>query len=158
MSEGIKLRGLIVDGSPDKVEKVQAAFEGLGGKVLSASNNAQDVYELVTDGLVSPDQLDVAFIDSDLGNSVFEGIDIVKSLVHRSLVRGVYGPPPRRDFATKPNPNKIVTVGLSLDPVWAHAIGSYSDGLRDSLAVDWNAPGLNMPAIVGEVIRLKDLA
>jgi CheY-like chemotaxis protein len=158
MSELEPIRGLIVDDDRGKIASVQASFEALGGRVIATANNLQDVSEMTTDNLVSPAQLDVAFIDSNLGKSAMDGLEIVRFLALKDLARKDVGTPPSHIYESKANPNKIVTVGMSRTASDADAVGSYSDKLGVGLAVDWNASDMNLPVILREVRRLKELS
>jgi hypothetical protein len=113
---------------------------------------------MLDSGQISPDLVDVAFIDSRLGKEEEGGTKVMGWLLHRSLVRLAYGKPRQTSNVESPaRANKIVTVGISSEPEKAQDLGSYSDVLGQPLIVEWQEKPLDLSSIVKEVRRLKKL-
>lgn len=155
MSENRVLRGLIVDDETRKIEAIQDAFSKCGGIIVATAINAFNVRDLYEASEISPDKVDVAFIDSNLGSGMGGGKEVLRYLFMNGIVRRPIGFNAQKEEVV-PAMDKIVTVGASSEVEWATEIGSYSDVLRMPLFVDWNRP-LDFSFLVSEVCRLKPI-
>lgn len=155
MSEQRVLRGLIVDDETSKIEAVRDEFSKCGGIIVATAISAFNVRDLYKASEISADRVDVAFIDSNLGNGMGDGNDVLRYLFMNGLVRRPVGFNPQKEEVI-PAADKIVTVGISSELEWAAEIGSYSDALHMPLFVDWNRQ-LDFGFLVSEVCRLKPI-
>lgn len=154
MSELRQIRALIVDDDELKTEEITDALNYLGHVVVASASCAWDVKALCERGEVNPDSVDVAFVDSNLGNGMGGGKEVLRYLFMQGFVRRPIG----MNVDNEPvaaDATKIVTVGASTDEEWAQEIGSYSDHLNMPLTLDWAERPLRLGHIISEVDRLK---
>ncbi len=156
MSELQPVRGLIVDDQEAYRIVVAEAFEKEGGIVVVTAGSLLDVKDLVDTSKITPDLIDVAFLDSSLGSSMGDGKECYRYLNMHGFVRRDIGLHPSPEQLSDPhNTGRIVTVGTSSDKKWSVEIGTYSDILDHPLIVDWTISPFSLAQIVSEVRRLK---
>lgn len=157
MSELLPIRAFIVDDDEWKTNEMTSALVASGHIVVATAVKAYDVRDLYEAGEITTDNIDVVFVDSQLGLSSGGGKEVVRYLFMQNLVRRPIGD----NSANEPvlvDPNKIVTVGASTEPEWANELGSYSDTLSAPLILDWKIRPLKIASILNEVRRLKPRA
>lgn len=154
MSETLPIRAFIVDDDTWKVGRITKALQLGGNSVVAIAEKAYDVRDLYKEGRITPDTVDVAFIDSNLGHGMGDGNDVLRYLYMNELVRRPVGFNSLHE-PVNPQADKIVTIGASTERDWASEIGSYSDVSKHPLIVDWDIDPLNLTFILSEVRRLK---
>jgi hypothetical protein len=147
MSELVPVRAFVVDDDPGKIVDLQEGFELAGSLVVITADRGFGVKDLVDAQQITPDTIDVAVVDSDFGHGPGGGLEIVRFLGSRGLIRD------RSD--TEPRSDRIVVVGSSIDTDWAEQVGSLSHNTQTPLMVDWKIRPLNLAALVEEVRYLK---
>ncbi len=154
MSESRRIRALIVDDDEFKTEEITDALNRLGHVVVASASCVWDVIALCERGEVNPDLVDVAFVDSNLGNGMGGGKEVLSYLFMQGFVRRPIGMNVDNEPVTL-DAAKIVTVGASTEEDYAQEIGNYSDYLHGPLTVDWAVRPLKIGCIIAEVSRLK---
>lgn len=151
------VKALIVNDQDYALQEIGDAIRGQGHVVAETAKCAWDVRDLFEAGKITPQTIDVAFIDSNLGSGMGGGLEVLRYLFIQDVVRTPVGDNPDSEPVVI-DPHKIVTVGASTDVEWAVEIGSYSDYLGMPLFIDWNIRPLNLGAIISEARRLKPQA
>ena len=120
-------------------------------------SSLNEVENLAETGVLHPDNLDVVFIDTDLGDPISNGREVLEYLFLNSLIRESFGLNLAGEIRhQKPSLGRIVTVGTSRNPAESAELGSCSDELNKPLAIEWGAfSPLNMVEIIAEVRRLR---
>lgn len=153
-----RINALIVDDDPYKIDQLRAALVDVGGFVVATAGKAFEVADLYEAGEITPQKVDVAFIDSDLGSGPGGGKEVLRYLFGEDncLIRRPFGTN-NLDEIVLPDPNRIVTVGSSSNPDWAQELGSYSDILKRPLTVNWGARPLNLQINASVIRHLKQI-
>ena len=154
MCETLPIRAFIVDDDAWKADKITEALQLQGNLVIAIAKRAHDVRDLYEGGLITPDIVDVAFIDSNLGQGMGGGNDVLRYLYMNELVRRPVGFNTLQESVTLQT-DRIVTVGASTERDWASEIGSYSDISEHPLIINWDVDSLDITFILSEVRRLK---
>ncbi len=149
MAELQPIRGIIVEDCQEKFDALNRDFQEAGGQLLAHTASYDAAIELINRGLLTPQQVDVAFLDADLGFRRSEGRRLHLQLCRLGLIA---------INQKEPNPLSIVTVGASSVPYMAQEIGTpaLTDGER--LTIDWDYVPLvatNLEEILHEVRQLK---
>lgn len=116
----------MLDDDLDKHERIEAAFAATGNLVVARAFKVFDLLDLHDAGELTAGNLDVAFIDSQIGVGTGGGKEAIRFLHQIGIARR----------NTNPSASKIVTVGISSNPEWALEVGDYSEALGQPLIVD----------------------
>jgi hypothetical protein len=113
----------------------------------------------VMTGVISPATIDVLFLQPHLPSSgqmtsASGGLEVISYLRDEGIIRD----DSREALAScgqRPDPDRIVVVGMGRDRDLAKQLGTYSVALGGPLAIEWPIIPLQLDEVIVEVGRLK---
>ncbi len=149
MPELQPVRGIIVEDCQEKFDALNKAFQAAGGQLVGWAPSYDAAIDLANQGVLSPQKVDVAFLDADLGIRRSEGRQLHQQLCQLGYIA---------INQTEPNPLSVVTVGTSSVTFMAQEVSTPALTDGEPLVVEWDCDtmkALNMSSILQQVRLLK---